>query len=392
MNQSLLSYWEDVILVEIKGKNIDRFLSIVYQAKIPILDLKKINRKQVQLKILGKDYERLLKIKTINEVYIVRTYGKLKLKLLIKKNKVLLFSLLIGYLLLLFLTNLIFKIEVIHEQKEIRDLIYTELSNNNIKKLRFKPKLEKLDAIEALILEKHKTKIEWLEIIESGTKYIVKVEARRIIETKREYIYQDVIAAKDAVLKTITAEQGVIVKKQNDYVKKGDIVISGLIKHNEKIMDIIAAKGKIWGEVWYNVKVELPLKRTEIKKTGLKKMLFCLKILNFRIPLIDFKPYQQKQIEEQIIIKNKLIPLMLVREQHYQIEKTDYIYNEAEALVVAERLAQEKIKNQLVVGEQIILSRPLKYYLKDEILYLEVFFKLYEEITAFQEINLQNEE
>lgn len=392
MNQRLLSYLENVILVEVTGKNINRFLIIIYKMPIAILELKIINRKKVHIKIFAKDYERLTKIKTVNEIKIIDYYGKLKLKKLFKRNKIFFISLIFGYLLLLMLANLIFKIEVIHEKKEIRELIVNELKDNNIKKLRFKPKYDKLEEIEEDIIKKNTNRIEWLEIIEVGTKYIVKVEERRIIKEKKEYIYQDIIAAKDAVLMVIEAEQGVITKKKNDYVKKGDIIISGKIMHNNKIMDIVQAQGRIWGEVWYNVRVELPLIRTEEKITGLNKSIYSLKMLNFRLPLFDLKPYNKKQIEERVIINHQLIPFQLVKEKHYQVEKMDYIYNETEALLQAQELASQKILTNLQAEERILNSKPLKYYLENEILYLEMFFKVYEDITATKKISLIEEE
>ena len=84
MNQRLLSYLENVILVEVTGKNINRFLIIIYKMPIAILELKIINRKKVHIKIFAKDYERLTKIKTVNEIKIIDYYGKLKLKKLFK--------------------------------------------------------------------------------------------------------------------------------------------------------------------------------------------------------------------------------------------------------------------------------------------------------------------
>ena len=58
----------------------------------------------------------------------------------------------------------------------------------------------------------------------------------------------------------IDAYSGEVVKKRLDYVSKGDVIISGLIHNKEKIVKKKCALGKVYGEVWYNVEVELPIK------------------------------------------------------------------------------------------------------------------------------------
>ena len=49
-----------------------------------------------------------------------------------------------------------------------------------------------------------------------------------------------------------------ILKKINDYVNKGDVIISGLIMKKDEIKDFVEAHGSVYGETWYNVKVILP--------------------------------------------------------------------------------------------------------------------------------------
>ena len=60
------------------------------------------------------------------------------------------------------------------------------------------------------------------------------------------------------------AEIGEVVREINDYVKPGDIIISGEIKLYDQVKDVTSAKGKVYGEVWYQTKVTYPLtRRTE---------------------------------------------------------------------------------------------------------------------------------
>ena len=67
---------------------------------------------------------------------------------------------------------------------------------------------------------------------------------------------------------SIEATTGEVVKRKNDYVKKGDILISGKIMKGNEVSKLVQASGKIYGEVWYNIKVEHPLIHQIKKETG----------------------------------------------------------------------------------------------------------------------------
>ena len=388
MNNELLSYFDNIVMIKVTGKNVSRFLTVIYKSKIKVLEVKMINRNEVNIRLSAKELDLLNKVKTSHKIETITYYGKLKIKNLFRQNLLIISSLIIGYIFLLLLANIIFAVEVIHDNKEIRTLVRNELEQYNIKKLRFKQSYQKIERIEKKILIEYKDKIEWLEIVEIGTKYIVRVEERKIPKREEKNIYQDIIATKNAVIMKIEAESGTIIKKINDYVKKGDIIISGKIKSGEKLMNIVKADGKILGEVWYNVRVELPMIRHEEKETGKMKTLYNLKVMNIKLPLIDFKPYKNKRIEEKAIISHHLLPLKITKEKQYEVMIVDYIYNDSEAIIKASNIAVEKMKEKLSDEEEIISQRVLKYYYKDKKIYLDVFFKVCEDITGTKEISL----
>jgi hypothetical protein len=75
------------------------------------------------------------------------------------------------------------------------------------------------------------------------------------------------VSTYDAVIKKIVAESGVKVKEVNEYVKKGDTIISGSIYLNEEIKEVTKALGEIYGEVWYKISVEYPIINVDKKET-----------------------------------------------------------------------------------------------------------------------------
>lgn len=141
MKNNLIYKLKNTINIKIKGKNIERFIKRLNSINIELLEIKYLKYNEIIIKIKKEDYERLEEVKTIYEIEIVSINGMDKLKQVIKKNKYLILSLLISIFILLFLCNTIFNIEVIHNDKEIRELLLTELKENGIEKYKRKKHL-----------------------------------------------------------------------------------------------------------------------------------------------------------------------------------------------------------------------------------------------------------
>ena len=142
------------VKIKIKGKNIINFIKKLHKNNIELYEIEQINYKEANIKIDKKDLDKLEKIKTIYEIEIVKIYGIDKLKYLIKKNIFVIIFLIIGISIIIFLSNLIFDVEIVHSNKEIREIIKEELDNYNIKKYYIKKNYNKLQKIKEQILMK----------------------------------------------------------------------------------------------------------------------------------------------------------------------------------------------------------------------------------------------
>ena len=78
--------FENTIKVRVIGKNIERFIQRLHKEKIELLQIDYINYKEIVIKIYKKDYDHILKIKTIYEIQIIELCGINKIKLLFKKK------------------------------------------------------------------------------------------------------------------------------------------------------------------------------------------------------------------------------------------------------------------------------------------------------------------
>ena len=382
--------FENTIKIHVIGKNIERFIQRLYLEKINLLKIEYINYKEVKIKIYKKDLEHILKIKTIYEIEVVELCGINRIKYYLKKNIHVVISIIISFLFIYFISNIIFKVEVIHTSKDLRELLISELKERGLKEKSFVKNYNQIEQIKKEILEEYKDKIEWLEIERSGVKYIVRVEERIIYKEEVDTIPKDIIASKDAIIKDIDAISGEIVKNINDYVKKGDIVITGQIKLYDNIKQNIKAEGNVYGEVWYKALVEYPTQYYEEKETGNSKKVLTLSFLNKKIDL-SFKPYEHKKSEDEILLQNKWIPFKISLEKQKEIIIIDEKLTEEEAFNKAILKAKEKINERLVGKEKILDVKCLKKEVKDSTIIVELFISVLEDITDSKRIEIGDE-
>lgn len=380
--------FENTIKIHVVGKNIERFIQRLYLENINLLNIEYINYKEIIVKIYKKDLERILKVKTIYEIEVVELCGINKLLFFLKKNIHVFLSILISFIFIFFLSNIIFKVEVIHSSKDLRELLISELKERGLKEKSLVKNYKQIQNIKKEILEEYKDKIEWLEIERSGVKYIVRVEERVIYNNEEDSTPKDIIASKDAIIKDIDAKAGEVVKNINDYVRKGDTIITGQIKLYENIKDNIKADGKVYGEVWYKASVEYPMNYYEEKTTGNKKTILSFSLLNKKIELFSLNKYENKKNEETILYKNKIIPFKISKERQEETIIIDEKMSAEETYEKAILKVKEKINSNLVDKEKILDIKCLKKETKDSTIILELFISVLEDITDTKVIEI----
>ena len=221
------------VQLKVEGKNLERFIKRLITHKISLLKVIQIDRKTLLITIYEKDYEKLKELKTIYRINIIDTYGVNRFKKKWKKNHVLLLSIFLGLAVLIALSHIIYQVEIVYLDKDVRNFLKRELEKEGIHRYQWKKSYQQLEQIKKKIIKNNQDKIEWMEIETVGTKYVIRVEMRKQASKKKEPNIRHIVAKKDAIVRRVEASQGEIIRKNNDYVKSGDIIISGEIKLNE---------------------------------------------------------------------------------------------------------------------------------------------------------------
>ena len=363
--------------IEIKGRNIKRFLTIIFKQKINIEQIK-YETDRVLLKVSYEDYNKIKKIKTTYEINIIKTCGKINILSKIKKYKIPITCFITSIFLIIFLSQLILFINIETDNNKIKNIIENSLKESNITVFTFKKSYNKLNNITKTIKNDNLNKIEWIELEQRGVLLNVKVIERIKKETKNSNIYKDIVAKKDGYIKKIVSRKGQVLKNIDDYVKKDEVIISGNIFRNEKVVSKVKASGQVYAEVWYIVKTNENLKHKKMIEQEKGKQQLILNIQNKEIPIISFS----KKIETSKKINlftNQSFSLYLKKQKKYTIINDKYTSSELEKIL--KQKAYNHIYKNLKKDEYIISEKTLKKYIKNDRMYIEVFFKTYEDIA-----------
>ncbi len=359
------------------------FLKYLINKDIYYKDLIKTNKYYI-LTVLFEDY------KKINRRYkceLIRYYGKSYLINLVKVHKYMLLSLIISLFVLYILSNTIFKININTNDIKIKNIISKSLESNNISIYKRKKSFNEIEKIKEKILDDNEDNLEWIEIREKGCTYNVNVTPRI---KKQNNISSDepsdIVASKDGKILFITSSRGNKIKDKNDYVKKGEVIISGNIMKNDKVAYQVSSKGKVYGEVWYTVNVTVPYNYIEYVDTGKTINHYYLDVFGHKFTLIGKYEGNNTMNYTKLILDKPYLPFKLYKEEKRKYEYKEFNITETEAYEEAIKRSDNKIKNMLDNDEYIISKKILKKEAFSSKIKIEVFYKVYENIGITSKI------
>ena len=369
----------NIYIVKIK----DKYFKRIIKYNINIKKIKKINDYYL-LYLDDFGYKKILQFQKIYEIEFIDYKGLIKYKNIFKNNIIFFIMFMFGIIYIIFLSNIIFDIEIKTNNQSIEKLVRKELNKYNINLFKFVKSFEEKEKIKKKILNSNKDNLEWLEITRYGSRYIVNVEERIIKMIESDNIPCDIVAKKNAIILEIVAKNGSIVKKLNDYVKKGDIIVTGNITHKDEIVDQVKADATIYGETWYKVHISYPISFYEKSYTSKKTKRLTFQLFNKKI--IIGKTFNDEEIKATTIVKSRFLPVKFNLESVQEMVLIDDLYTVDEAYEEGLKLAGEKLLSSLDKDSKILGQKKLKIIVNNSTIDMDIFFKVYENITEIKRI------
>lgn len=379
------------VSIYIIGNNPDRFILRLHKKKINIYKINKISKEKVEIIIDYNNFEKVLKLNTIYDIKINNYLGLVKIKKQLFKYYYVIIIAITCIIYIYFLSNMIFNVEIITNDLDMKTRLSSTLKKYDIKKYKLKKNYNYIQKVKNSILEEYHDDIEWVEIECVGTKYIIKYEPKVIKKKEDNKEFRHIIAKKNAIINKIYSSNGQVMKNKYSYVKKGDIIISGYIYLNDKIKSTTSAEGKVYGEVWYITNIVYPFNYYEKKKTGNKKIVYSVKFFDKNIELFNLNKFNDKIVDEYILLKGDIFPIKLVKEKQEEVIIKTSMNSLEETKLKAIDLAYTKMKQGLKNDEYIINYRVLDSKIIDKGVEMKIFFSVCEDIGEYLKIEEMKE-
>lgn len=378
---------KNIVWISSKCDNYYRLIRKIENLSIKIYEVKYIE-KVLYLKVTKNDYEKISKYIISYKFKIVRNTGINKLIENIKQEKIFVISLVVGFLVFLCLKNLIVKVNIVHENGNIRELIKDELDENGIKVLSFKKSYKKLDEIRQKILDKHPDKLDWMEFEVRGMVINVKIEERIITDIKKNDRVCDIVAKKNGVINEIKIEQGEGLVNINDYVKEGDILIRGSVKYNEEDKRYTCASGEIYATTWYTGSISIPFKYYEYEKQNDKRYNLVWEYNDNKHEIFKNRLENYESNYKTLL---KIFDFNLYIDKQVSVKKIEKEYSEEEALEIGINKVIETIEKKLTKKDTIIDKKVLKKVKNNSTMDIDVFVVVKELISTQKEIEIEKD-
>lgn len=405
MNHIQGTFIAGYVTIVVKGQLPELFFQSCARAGIPVWDVKKIAADRCQGNI---------KLQDVKKIKQLRRGKNLKIKFIAQKGypfiwkrlcerKPILFSLLLSIALIMFLSNIIWKVQITGVPKDLEQKINKELTNYGIHSGTFTFTLDSPSAIQQKLLN-DVPELLWIGVYKKGTTFFLEGVEKTLVEKQEVKGPRHLLANKKGVIKKIYVSKGVPKVKVNDYVEVGDMLVSGKINvdeeefeeddadQEEKPVKIVAAEAVITANTWYELAVTIPLNNTYERLTGNQEKKYALKLGAFPLPIWgygkpDYKEIYEEHEESNLNFFKWQLPIKIntitLSEMEYIKEKR----TEEEAKAHGILQAKETLKLQLGPEAKILTEKILHETIDNGKVRLNLYMTVEEDITKAQPIH-----
>jgi similar to stage IV sporulation protein len=232
--------------------------------------------------------------------------------------------------------------------------------------------------------------VTWVGFEYRGTVANVKVVEKTLPDLPEPTSPRHLVASKKAVIHDIFVEEGQPLVKPNELVRAGDVLVSGIIG-SENAPQIVSADGQVFGEVWYETNLTLPLDVERTVLTGERKDRYYLQVGPLSVPVWgigdpEFDKYKIQDREYAFSIREWTFPLAFKKEELLASKQVIQNLTEEEELQLGSRLSRQKLLSTLDGEVEIEDENILKKRIEHGKVYIKTHYTVIEDITSEQYI------
>lgn len=388
-----VSWFQGYLVLCVRGRRLERFLNRVVGGGIHVWDIHRTGEEAYMSVPLGSFFAlRPFLRETGCRVHVVRRVG---LPFALRKLRT---RFMFGVGIVLFvlgvymLSQVVWRVEVVGNERIPAFQIQEMAARAGVKPGAFTFQIpEPKEMQRRLLLDM--PDVSWVGFEMKGTTAIIRV-VEKVMPTPRDTAGpRHIIATKKAIVHSIFAEAGRPLVRPQSWVRKGDILISGALG-NEEQTQLVAARGTVEGETWYESEVTVPLTQQHPVLTGesytsryLMLGTYQVKIQGFDVP--EYKQSVKNENTDWIHAGDYIFPLGMKTEVVRQNESITSTLTNKEAREIGKKYARETLLKSLKKGAYIKTEKVLHENQENGKVYMKLHFVVVEDIAAEQPITEQ---
>lgn len=387
----LSDYIIGYVNVLIEGYYIERFINICLSKKIILWNMKREKSSMLYANISIKDFKRLRQIgkKTGCKIFIRNKRGLPFIINKYRRRKIFVLSASAIVVILFITSQFIWNIQIkgnttINEMDIVNELHECGLNTGILKR-----KIDTKKIINDIRLKRDD--IAWIGISLQGTNAIVEiVESQKKPDIINENEYCNIVSDKEGVITKITAQNGTLLVKPGDVVKKGDILVGGWMEGKFTGIRYVHSNADIQAKVWYSKKEKMILNGEVRERTLTEEKRYAIKFNNFKINLYKslpkFKNYDTINENKKLkLFSNFYLPVEILTDTYYEVNIVPKTYTVEEA----KQILTQKLENELSVeinNHDNIINKQVNESQGEGYIEVEVTYEVLENIGTKEKI------
>ena len=389
--QILKNYLLGYVRITIEGYFIERLMNLCSNKGILIWNSKRKKTTLLEANVSIKDFRQIVKFakQAKCKVSIKQKKGLPFIFNRYRKRKIFFFSLILIIVAIISLSNFVWNIEVIGNEKIDKEEIIQTLKKEGLEVGTLKNKVNTKEIINKMRLDRND--LAWIGIDIRGTNAIVKVvEADKKPDIIKEDEYCNIVATKAGIIEKVNAINGTPLVKKGDVIKEGTPVIGGWLEGKYTGIRYVHANGSVQAKVWYTQNEKVELNQVVSRKTENEETKYSVRINNFTInfykTLSKFKKYDTIEQNKKIkLFSDFYLPIEIIEKSNYELVEENITYTKEQAKQKAEEEAKKKLDEQVKVKENI-LNTYINYQETEEYIEAQVIYEVLEEIGTKEKI------
>ncbi|KMK75954.1 sporulation protein YqfD [Alkalihalobacillus pseudalcaliphilus] len=369
----------------------EHFLNRCLEEGIEVWKIKKVGEKRISFYMDLENVHRIRPIakKTESKVHFSSRFGlPFFLKRMLTRS-----GFVVGILLCLIMlfvgSNMVWGIEVKGASPQVETQLIKLIHEIGLKKGKFQFQLPPEEDIQTYVTEQLDGAT-WVGVKKKGTTYEFEVVEQTLPERAELLDPRHLVSTRKAIIHDIYVEHGQALVKPNDFVQKGDILISGYIgkEGNEQI---VPAVGVVRGEIWYKSHVETSIESLFTNLTGEHKEKHYLQVFGLDIPIwgfgkTEYENFREFEDEKPFQFLKWELPLAYKKTTISETTPFQRTYSKEDAIEKAKEFSKKELMKRLPDNAEVHGEKLLHETLENGKVILEIHYEVIEDIMQVQPI------